>query len=89
MNFMARRGIRGAFRETPEDILRRAIAAHKALRDRERWLERQAAPVSLPATVEPRRKPDDAQRGRAKFAEDMARAAFGRFYHKAPAKKGR
>ena len=35
MNFQERRGPRGAGRATPEDILREAIALHRAIKERD------------------------------------------------------
>lgn len=81
MNFQQRRGSRGAFRATPEEMLRQAIAAHSALRERERWQS------GLPQAHKP---PDETSRSgeevkrRARFAAAMARASFGRFYRKDP-----
>ncbi len=77
MDFRRRRDSRGAFRVTPEDILREAIARHKALRDREQLRAKGAAPA--PAKV-PRQTAEAVRR--ARFAEGLARAAFGRFYRK-------
>jgi|GEM_PF-3981338 len=82
MNFQKRRGLRGAVRATPEDILREAIAAHKALRDRERWRGADAgAEAKAPfAKAAPRRQKTGDDARRAQFAAAMARAVFGRFH---------
>jgi hypothetical protein len=77
MDFRRRRDFRGAFRATPEEILRDAIAQHKALRDREQLRTKPAAPAPV---KKPRRTVEETRR--AQFAEGMARAAFGRFYPK-------
>jgi hypothetical protein len=81
MNVQRRRDFRGAFRATPEDILRDAIARHRALRDQEEWRAGAAAPAPAKAAA-PRKTGDDIRR--AQFAEGLARAAFGRFYRKPP-----
>lgn len=81
MNVRGRRDFRGVFRETPEEILRRAIAAHKALRDREQWEVAKAAQPT--AERKPaKRKANDAEIRQAQFAEALARSEFGRFYYK-------
>jgi hypothetical protein len=85
MDFQRRRDFRGAFRVTPEDILQDAIARHRALRDQEEWRRAKAAGparTSAPKTSAPRKTGDEIRR--AQFAEGLARAAFGRFYRKAP-----
>jgi hypothetical protein len=82
MNFLRRRDFRGAFRVKPEDILRDAIAAHRAIRAREEWrAAKKAAPAKAKAKKAAPRKTGEEIR-RAQFAEGLARAAFGRFYHK-------
>jgi hypothetical protein len=80
MNFQKRRGLRGAVRATPEDILREAIAAHQALRDRERLRGADAESKALSAKAAPRRQKTGDDGRRAQFAAAMARAVFGRFY---------
>jgi hypothetical protein len=70
MDFPQRRDFRGAFRATPEDILRDAITQHKALR---------ATPASAKKAA-PRKTGEETRR--SQFAEGLARAAFGRFYYK-------
>jgi hypothetical protein len=86
MNFKRRRDCRGAFRATPEDIFQEAIARHRALRDQEEWRAKAVAPApARPAaqkTAAARKTGDEIRR--AQFAEGLARAAFGRFYRKAP-----
>ena len=77
MDFRQRRGFRGAFRATPEEILRDAIAQHKALRDREQLRDKQTVP---PRAKKLRKTAEETRR--IQFAEGMARAAFGRFYPK-------
>lgn len=77
MDFRRRRDFRGALRATPEEILRDAIAQHKALRDREQL---RAKRVALVTAKKSRKTAEEARR--AQFAEGMARAAFGRFYRK-------
>ena len=83
MNFQERRGPRGAGRATPEEMLREAIAWHRAIAERERWQAAAAAPIA-PLKRAPRRQSDDEVKRRAQFAEAVARAAFGRFYRKDP-----
>jgi hypothetical protein len=85
MSFQGRRGLRGAFRATPEEILRQAIAAHRALKERERWQAGRPGADEPPARS-PRRTTEAARR-RAQFAAAIARAAFGRFYRKDPRDK--
>lgn len=77
MSFQRRRDFRGAFRAKPEDTLRDAIAHHRALRDRDEWRAKGAAPAPAKKAA-PRKTGDDTRR--AQFAEGLARAAFGRFY---------
>jgi hypothetical protein len=91
MNFQKRRGLRGAVRATPEDILREAIAAHAALRDRERLRGAGAdAEAKAPsAKAAPRRRETGVDGRRAQFAAAMARSVFGRFYRTEPAKKNK
>jgi hypothetical protein len=79
MNVQRRRDFRGAFRATPEDILRKAIADHKALRDREEW---QAGPAASKRAKKAAPRKTAAESRRDQFAEGLARAAFGRFYFK-------
>jgi len=79
MYVQRRRDFRGAFRAKPEDILREAIADHKALRDREEWRAGRAAPAQTKTAVL-RKIGVDTRRDQ--FAEGLARAAFGRFYFK-------
>jgi hypothetical protein len=79
MNVQRRRDFRGAFRATPEDILRKAIADHKALRDREQL---RAAPAAPKRTKQAAPRKTAAESQRDQFAEALARAAFGRFYFK-------
>jgi hypothetical protein len=80
MTVRGRRWLRGAVRETPEEILECAIAKHKALRDREQLAAAKAG-TEPPASA--KRKPDDAAIRQAQFAEAMTRSVFGRFYFKA------
>jgi hypothetical protein len=87
MDFQRRRDFRGAFRATPEDILQEAIARHRALRDQEEWRRAKAAVpagASAPKAAAPRKTGDEIRR--AQVAEGLARAAFGRFYRKAPSR---
>jgi len=77
MDSPRRRNSRGAFRATPEEILRDAIAQHKALREREQLRTKRATAA---AAKKPRKTAEEIRR--AKFAEGLARAAFGRFYPK-------
>jgi hypothetical protein len=77
MDLPRRRDFRGAFRATPEDILQEAIARHRALRDREQLRTKEATPARIAA---PRNTAEETRR--AKFAEAIARATFGRFYPK-------
>jgi hypothetical protein len=83
MDVPRRRDFRGAFRARPEDILRGAIAHHKALRAREELLTKPATPAPANKAA-PRRTGEETRR--AQFAEGLARAAFGRFYWKERAK---
>ena len=87
MNFQRRRGLRGAVRATPEEILQLALTRHKALRDREQLCGEAAVSMRPSAKTAPRCKADDDAR-RAQFAAAMARAVFGRFYQTARRKKG-
>jgi hypothetical protein len=87
MNFQKRRGLRGAVRATPEEILREAIAAHKALRDRERLRTADAESKAPSAKAASRRQKAGVDGRRAEFAAAMARSVFGRFYRTEPAKK--
>jgi hypothetical protein len=86
MNVQQRRGMRGAIRATPEDILQLAIARHRALRDRERLRAGEAAPAAPSGKAAPPRKTDDDAQ-RAQFATAMARSVFGRFYQTEHPKK--
>jgi hypothetical protein len=79
MNVQRRRDFRGVFRAQPEDILRKAIADHKALRDREAWQAGRTAPARTKKAAA-RKTGTDTRRDQ--FAEALARAAFGRFYFK-------
>jgi hypothetical protein len=81
MNVLRRRDFRGAFRAKPEDILRDAIARHRALQAREELRAKRATPAPAKAKKAAPRKTGEETR-RAQFAEGLARAAFGRFYHK-------
>ncbi len=87
MNFQQRRGLRGAARATPEEILRQAIARHRALRERERLRADEAAVTVPSANAALRTKPADARR--TQFATAMARSVFGRFYQKELLKSGK
>ncbi len=88
MNFQRRRGLRGAVRATPEEILQQAIASHRALRDRENLRSGEAMSAVPSAKPAPGRKTrDDA--GQAQFAAAMARSVFGRFYQAEHPKKGK
>lgn len=87
MNFQKRRALRGAIRATPEEILREAIAAHRALRDRERLRGADAESKAAFAKAAPRRQKAADDGRRARFAVAMARSVFGRFYRTERPKK--
>lgn len=78
MSVNSHRARRGAFRASPEDILQDAIARHRALRQRE---ELRTPKVAEAAKVARQARPEEEAR-RARFAEGVARAVFGRFYYK-------
>src|SRR3954451_25014844 len=66
-----------------EGILGRAIAAHRALRDREAWRrERAGAPPPAEAATRPRGGPEAA--ARAQFAAALTRLVVGGFYGSPP-----
>jgi hypothetical protein len=85
MQYQARRPRRGASRDTPEDILRRAIAWHRAIKAREAQQatrENAGAHLDEPVLRAAAREADGEAKRRAAFAGAMARAVFGRGYWK-------
>ena len=72
-----------------EGILGRAIAAHRALRDREAWRrERERAGAPPPAEAPPRPRGGPEAAARAQFAAALTRLVFGRFYGAPPLTDG-
>jgi hypothetical protein len=79
MNVQVRRARRGAGRATPEDMLRAAIAVHRALKEREALRTGAVKPAaSMRKPSRPAADPN--ARRRAQFARAIARSAFGRAY---------
>jgi hypothetical protein len=85
MRFQQRRATRGVDRDTPEDILRRAILLHQAIKARDAQRaggQKAAAQPNAPMRKPAARKADGEAKRRADFAGAMARSAFGRSYWK-------